>query len=53
LIKSDAFRSPRLLVFSLLAMFIIMPDVALALDLYFDFPYAARVALVALALTPI
>ncbi|MGO4257372.1 bile acid:sodium symporter [Marmoricola sp. RAF53] len=47
------FRDPRLLVVSMLAMFVVMPAVALALDLYFDFPYAARVALVVLALTPV
>lgn len=47
------FRRARLLVVSLLAMFIIMPFIALALELYFDFPHATRVALVALALTPV
>lgn len=47
------FRRPRLLVLSLLAMFVVLPVVALALDRYFDFPYPARIALVVLALTPI
>ena len=46
-------RRPRLLIVSLLAMFVITPVIALALDVFFDFPYAARVALVALSLTPI
>jgi BASS family bile acid:Na+ symporter len=46
------FRRPRLLVVSLLAMFIVMPVAALAIELYFDFPHAARVALVVLALSP-
>lgn len=47
------FQRPRLLILSLLAMFVVMPVVALALDLYFDFPHPARIALVVLALTPI
>ncbi|MGW4929867.1 bile acid:sodium symporter family protein [Agromyces sp. NPDC004153] len=47
------FRRPRLLAVSLLAMFVVVPVLALALDLYFDFPYAARVGLVVLGLTPI
>jgi BASS family bile acid:Na+ symporter len=45
-------RRPRLLVVSLLAMFVVMPVAALAIELYFDFPHAARVALVVLALSP-
>jgi bile acid:Na+ symporter, BASS family len=47
------FHRPRLLVVSLLAMFIVMPVAALAVELAFDFPHAARVALVVLALSPI
>ncbi|EWT02111.1 hypothetical protein N865_07335 [Intrasporangium oryzae NRRL B-24470] len=46
-------RRPRLLLVSLLAMFVVMPVVALAIELYFDFPHAARVALVVIALSPI
>lgn len=46
-------RRPRLLVLSLLAMFVITPVAALAIELYFDFPHAARVAIVALALSPV
>jgi BASS family bile acid:Na+ symporter len=47
------FRRPRLLVVSLLAMFVVVPVAALAIELYFDFPHAARVAIVVLALTPV
>lgn len=47
------FRRPRLLVVSLLAMFVVMPVIALALELYFGLPDAARVALVVLALSPV
>ncbi|MGA8047620.1 MAG: bile acid:sodium symporter [Dermatophilaceae bacterium] len=47
------FRRPRLLIVSVLAMFVVMPVVALALELYLDFDHATRVAVVVLALTPI
>ncbi|HSK27847.1 MAG TPA: hypothetical protein VK894_13135 [Jiangellales bacterium] len=47
------FRRPRLLVVTLLAMFVVVPVIALALELYLDLPHPARVALVALALSPI
>ncbi|WP_395725216.1 bile acid:sodium symporter family protein [Nakamurella sp.] len=47
------FRRPRLLVICLIAMFVVVPVIALALDVYFDFPYPARAGLVVLALTPI
>lgn len=47
------FRRPSLLVTSLLAMFVVMPVVALALEVYLDFPHAARVGLVVIALSPI
>jgi bile acid:Na+ symporter, BASS family len=46
-------RRPRLLTVSLLAMFVVMPVVALALELYLDLPHAARVALVVIALSPV
>lgn len=46
-------RRPRLLLLSLLAMFIVTPVAALAIELYFDFPHAARVAIVAIALSPV
>lgn len=46
-------RRPRVLVVSLLAMFVVMPVIALALEVYLDFPYATRIALVAIALSPI
>ena len=49
----QAFRRPRQLIVSLIAMFVVMPVVALALEIYVDFPHATRVALVVLALTPI
>jgi BASS family bile acid:Na+ symporter len=47
------FRRPRLLVLSLLAMFVVMPVIALAMEVYLDFPHAARVGLVVIALSPI
>jgi BASS family bile acid:Na+ symporter len=47
------FRRPRLFVLSLLAIFIVMPVVALAMEVYLDFPHAARVGLVVIALSPI
>jgi BASS family bile acid:Na+ symporter len=46
-------RHPRMLVISLVSMFIVMPFIALALVLVFDPPQLARVALVALALSPV
>jgi bile acid:Na+ symporter, BASS family len=46
-------RRPRLLIVSLLAMFVVMPVIALALEVYFDLPHAARVALVVIALSPV
>jgi BASS family bile acid:Na+ symporter len=46
-------RHPRMLVISLVSMFIVMPFIALALVLVFDPPQVARVALVALALSPV
>jgi bile acid:Na+ symporter, BASS family len=46
-------RRPRLLVISLLAMFVVMPVIALALELYLDLPHATRVALVVIALSPV
>jgi BASS family bile acid:Na+ symporter len=46
-------RRPRTLVVSLVSMFIVMPFVALALVLVLDPPQVARVALVALALSPV
>jgi len=47
------FRRPRLLVLSLLAMFVVMPVIALAMEVYLDFPHAARVGLVVIALSPV
>ena len=47
------FRRPRLLIVSLLAMFVVMPVIALALEVYLDLPHAARVALVVIALSPV
>jgi BASS family bile acid:Na+ symporter len=46
-------RRPRMLVISLVSMFIVMPFVALGLGLVFDPPQVVRVALVALALSPV
>jgi BASS family bile acid:Na+ symporter len=46
-------RHPRMLLISLVSMFIVMPFVALGLALVFDPPQVARVALVALALSPV
>ncbi|MCU1532865.1 MAG: hypothetical protein JWO49_2436 [Arthrobacter sp.] len=46
-------RHPRMLVISLVSMFIVMPFIALALAWVFDPPQVARVALVALALSPV
>ena len=44
---------PGLLVRSLLAMFVIMPVVAMALVWLFDFPPAVNIVLVALAISPV
>jgi BASS family bile acid:Na+ symporter len=46
-------RHPRMLLISLVSMFIVMPFVALGLAWVFDPPQVARVALVALALSPV
>jgi BASS family bile acid:Na+ symporter len=46
-------RRPRLLALSVLAMFVVMPVVALAMEVYLDFPHAARVGLVVIALSPV
>lgn len=46
-------RHPRMLVISLVSMFIVMPFVALVLVLVLDPPQVAGVALVALALSPV
>jgi BASS family bile acid:Na+ symporter len=46
-------RRPRVLFLSLVAMFVVMPVIALAAHVYLDFPHAAEVALVVIALTPI
>jgi BASS family bile acid:Na+ symporter len=46
-------RRPRLLFVSVVAMFVVMPVIALGAHAYLDFPHAAEVALVVIALTPI
>lgn len=46
-------RRPRMLVISLVTMFIVMPFIALALAFAFDPPQLVRVALVTLALSPV
>jgi BASS family bile acid:Na+ symporter len=46
-------RHPRMLLISLVSMFSVMPFVALGLAWVFDPPQGARVALVALALSPV
>ena len=46
-------RQPRLLILSLLAMFVITPVLALAINETLDIPLIAKIALVALALSPI
>lgn len=46
-------RSPGLLIRSVLAMYVVMPLVAVAMVIWFDFPHAVEVALVAMALAPI
>jgi BASS family bile acid:Na+ symporter len=47
------FRRPRLLVRSTVAMFVIMPVLAVTLVRVFEFPQTVRIALVALAISPI
>ena len=46
-------RQPRLLARSLLAVFVILPIVAVALAAAFDFPQSVKIVLVALALSPV
>jgi BASS family bile acid:Na+ symporter len=46
-------QRPRVLFVSLAAMFVVMPVLALAAHVYLDFPHAAEVALVVIALTPV
>jgi bile acid:Na+ symporter, BASS family len=46
-------RRPSLLARSLLAMFVVMPLIALLLGRAFDFPHVVEVALVALAVSPL
>jgi len=46
-------RRPRLLMRSLVAMFVCMPLVALTLLRIFDFPHAVNVTLVALSISPV
>jgi bile acid:Na+ symporter, BASS family len=50
---SDSMRQPGPLGRSLLAMFVIVPVVAVALVHAFDFPQGAEVALIALAISPL
>ena len=50
---SDPMRQPEPLGRSLLAMFVIVPVVAVALVHAFDFPQGAEVALIALAISPL
>jgi BASS family bile acid:Na+ symporter len=45
-------RSPGLLVRSLIAIFVIMPVVAVALARWFDFPRTVGIALIALSISP-
>ena len=47
------FRRPGLLARSLLAVFVIMPAVAVALVRIFDFPRVVGIVLVALAISPV
>src|SRR5215831_4321397 len=49
----DLIRRPALLGRSLLAIFVIVPIVAVALANAFDFPHAAEIAMVALAISPL
>ena len=46
-------RRPRLLMRSIVAMFVIMPAVAIALATLFDFLHVVEVALVALSISPV
>lgn len=46
-------RSPGLLIRSVLAMYVVMPLVALAMAIWFDLKHAVEVALVTMALAPI
>ena len=46
-------RQPGLLVRSLLAVFVLLPIVAVGLGLAFDFPQSVKIVLVALALSPV
>nr|RNJ70334.1 MAG: hypothetical protein EDM05_04155 [Leptolyngbya sp. IPPAS B-1204] len=46
------FRRPRLLFVSLLAMFVVVPTAALLLAMTLDLPLGAKVAMVALAISP-
>ena len=46
------FRRPRLLVVSLIAMFVVVPAAALILAMTIDLPLGAKVAMVALAISP-
>jgi BASS family bile acid:Na+ symporter len=47
------FRQPRLLIFSLLSMNVVMPLVAAGLVVAFDLPLPVKIALVALAISPV
>src|SRR5262245_4083513 len=49
----DLIRRPSLLGRSLLAIFVIVPIVAVALVHAFDFPHAAEIAMIALAISPL
>src|SRR5262245_57811754 len=49
----DLLRQPRLLGRSLLAIFVIVPVAALILAHAFDFPLPAKIALIALAISPL
>src|SRR5215470_16504667 len=49
----DLIRRPALLGRSLLAIFVIVPIVAVALAHAFDFPHAAEIAMIALAISPL
>ena len=46
-------RQPALLVRSLLAVFVLLPIVAVGLALAFNFPHSVKIVLVALALSPV
>ena len=46
-------RNPRLLVRSFLSMFVVMPVICVSAALYFHLPVAVKVALVALAISPV